>query len=266
MRAGCGCCCWPGRRGLVGAAGRGAGAVRDVVAAASQVLMPLEAGLGEGLAAGEEVRRAVPFFAARLGVPPPEASLVSVPRRVSCGCWTCMRRRWSRCCRPGSSPRGAVGVDLAMVLETLLGHEKHYWQGRARAAGLLAGAGGLSMAQLSQVAAAGCLLGTGDGGGAGGRVPGVAVTEAVARWLRELYPPGQDGQLGVLRPDRLAELHVSRELGSSPELARGVPDRPGRPAGPPGAGACWPGPPPSTRPRAGCWNQRSAGSPRWSPS
>jgi tetratricopeptide (TPR) repeat protein len=104
-------------------------------------------------------------------------------------------------------------------MRVLLGHEQHYWQGRAEAAGLAGGPGGLDMAQLSQVAAAGCLLGAGTVAGLAGRVPGVAVTEAVARWLRELYPPGTDGELGVIRPDRLAELHVSTELGSSPALA-----------------------------------------------
>ena len=107
-----------------------------------------------------------------------------------------------------------------MVLQTVLDHEKHYWLGRAESAGLLGGPGGLSMVQLSQVAAAGCLLGAGTAVELAGRVPGVTVTEAVALWLRELYPPGQDGQLGVIRPDRLAELHVSRELAASPALAQ----------------------------------------------
>ena len=69
------------------------------------------------------------------------------------------------------------------------------------------------MSQVSQVAAAGCLLGAGTAAELAGRVPGVMVTEAVALWPRELYPPGADGQLGVMRPDRLAELHVSRNWG-----------------------------------------------------
>ena len=104
-------------------------------------------------------------------------------------------------------------------MEKLLEHEKHYWRGRAEAAGLLDGPDGLSMAQLSQVAAAGCLLGAGTTRELTGRVPGVMVTEAAALWLRELYPPENDGVLGALRPDRLAELHVSRELTASPDLA-----------------------------------------------
>jgi tetratricopeptide (TPR) repeat protein len=114
----------------------------------------------------------------------------------------------------------AVLVDAGVVLEELLGHEKHYWQGRAKEAGLFSGRDGLSMAQLSQVAAAGCLLGVSTATELGRRVPGVAVTDAVALWLRELYPPEAGGELGVLRPDRLAELHVSRELGRSAALAQ----------------------------------------------
>ena len=76
------------------------------------------------------------------------------------------------------------------------------------------------MAQLSQVAAAGCLLGAATAAELAGRVPGVAVTEAVALWLRELYPPGGMASSASLRPDRLAELHVTRELAASPALAQ----------------------------------------------
>ena len=72
--------------------------------------------------------------------------------------------------------------------------------------------------------AAGCLLGAatrGEAAGLASRVPGAAASDAVARWLRELYPPGGDGQwLGSLRPDRLAELHAAHELAASAELAQ----------------------------------------------
>ena len=200
--------------------GAGAGAVRDVVAEASASLMPLAEDLSPGLAGEEAVRQAVPFFAARLGVPAPDAGLITVsaggePRVLDLHAAALVAVLQSRE-QPAGSP---LAVDTAMVLEALLAHEKHYWRGRAEAAGLLAGPGGLSMAQVSQVAAAGCLLGTATAAGLAERVPGVTVTEAVALWLRELYPPGADGQLGVMRPDRLAELHVSRELGASPALA-----------------------------------------------
>ncbi len=46
------------------------------------------------------------------------------------------------------------------------------------------------------------------------------MTGAVTVWLRELYPPDADSGPGAMRPDRLAELHVTRELASSPALAR----------------------------------------------
>ncbi len=51
------------------------------------------------------------------------------------------------------------------------------------------------------------------------RVPGIAPSETATLWLRELYPLDIHGQLGALRPDRLAELHVTRELAASPALA-----------------------------------------------
>ena len=201
--------------------GAGSGTVRDLVADASLRLMPLAGDLSPGLTANEAVRRAVPFFAARLGVPPPEAGLITVsaggdPRVLDLHAVALVAVLESRN-RPAGSP---LQVGTAMVLQTVLDHEKHYWRGRAESAGLLGGPDGLSMAQLSQVAAAGCLLGAGTAGELAGRVPDVTVTEAVALWLRELYPPGQDGQLGVIRPDRLAELHVSRELAASPALAQ----------------------------------------------
>jgi tetratricopeptide (TPR) repeat protein len=199
--------------------GAGAGAVRDVLAGAS-VVMPLADDLDPGLAAEEVVRRAVPFFAARRGVPVPDAGLVAVsaadePRVLDLHAAALVAVLQSEQ-RPAGS---RLEVDAGTVMRVLLGHERHYWQGRAEAAGLTGGPGGLSLSQLSQVAAAGCLLGAGTAAELAGRVPGVAVTEAVALWLRELYPPGADGELGVIRPDRLAELHVSTELGSSPALA-----------------------------------------------
>ena len=117
-------------------------------------------------------------------------------------------------------PGQQVKVDAASVLEPLLVHQQYYyWRERAEAAGLLSGPSGLSMAELSRVIAAGFLLGTTSAAELDKRVPGVTVTERVARWLRDLYPPDPDGGPGALRPDRLAELCVSRELGASPELA-----------------------------------------------
>ena len=38
--------------------------------------------------------------------------------------------------------------------------------------------------------------------------------------------PGQADWIGSVQPDRLAELHVLRELDASPEVSPGVPDQP----------------------------------------
>ena len=199
--------------------GAGAGTVRDVLAGAS-VVMPMADDLVPGLAAQEVVRRAVPFFAARRGVPAPDAGLVAVPAAGELRVLDLHAAALVAVLQSERRPDGPrLEVDAETVMGVLLGHERHYWQGRAESAGLTGGSDGLSLAQLSQVAAAGCLLGAGTAEGLAGRVPGVAVTEAVALWLRELYPPGADGELGVIRPDRLAELLVSTELGSSPALA-----------------------------------------------
>ena len=83
-------------------------------------------------------------------------------------------------------------VDTGAVLGELLRHEMHYWQGRAREAGLFGGRDGLSMGLLvAGCRAAGCLLGVSTaaelaraGAGGGGH------RRAEALWLRELYLPG----------------------------------------------------------------------------
>ncbi|MBP2708196.1 tetratricopeptide repeat protein [Microbispora sp. RL4-1S] len=123
---------------------------------------------------------------------------------------------------------GTLHVDLAEVLADLLGHERRFWLRSAEAAGLCAGPGGLTSGMLAQLVAAASLLGARDRSEAVAlleRVPEVPRSGQVADWLRSLYPPDTDGAgvgewLGGLRPDRLAELHVSRELAGSDELAQ----------------------------------------------
>jgi tetratricopeptide (TPR) repeat protein len=198
----------------------GGAAVRDLVRGAGEQVIELDGDLSPGVPAAEVVRGAVPFFSARLGVEPPDVGLVNVPSEGELRVLDLHAAALvAVLAAAGEHVRRRVRVDVASVMEELLGHEKHYWRGRAEAAGLLGGLSGLSMADLSQVAAAGCLLGASSAAGLDGRVPGVAVTEAVVLWLQELYPPGPSGELGVLRPDRLAELHVSRELAASQALA-----------------------------------------------
>ena len=123
--------------------GAGAGALRDVVAEASASLMPLAEDLSPGLAEDEAVRQAVPFFAARLDVPAPDAGLITVsaggePRVLDLHAAALVAVLQSR-----EQPAGSrLAVDTGMVLEALLAHEKHYWRGRAETAGLLAGPAG----------------------------------------------------------------------------------------------------------------------------
>jgi tetratricopeptide (TPR) repeat protein len=198
----------------------GGAAVRDLIRGADGPVIELAGNLSAGVPAVDVVMGAVPFFAARLGVEPPDVGLVNVPGGAELRVLDLHAAALvAVLAAAGEGVGRRVRVDVGSVLEELLGHEKHYWRGRAEAAGLLGGPSGLSMADLSQVAAAGCLLGASSVTGLDGRVPGVAVTEAVALWLQELYPPEPGGEVSVLRPDRLAELHVSRELAASPALA-----------------------------------------------
>ncbi len=198
----------------------GVGATRDLVLDASRFITPLAEDVDSRLSGQELARQAIPYFAARLGVPPPDAGKVTLdleeqPRVLDLHAAALIAVLAST----GSPARSPIHVDTATVLETLLSHEKHYWRGRAETAGLTGGLNGLSMIQLSQVAAAGCLLGAATASDLAERVPGAMVTDAVVLWLRELYPSDADGELGVMRPDRLAELHVTQELASSPGLA-----------------------------------------------
>jgi tetratricopeptide (TPR) repeat protein len=118
-----------------------------------------------------------------------------------------------------------VRVDIRTVLGELLRHEQHFWYDSARTHGLRDGQDGTTSRVLRQIVAAACLLGgaTEDEARAlPGRVPGVRPSVKIAEWLRALYPPdpGQAEWIGSVQPDRLAELHVLRELDASPEFSR----------------------------------------------
>ncbi len=199
--------------------------VRDMIADASREIIKLADAAGPGISPADVVRGALPYFAAELGVAAPDPALVGVTgaerRRVldlhAAALVTVLAS-------PDRASGGAAEVDAGTVLEVLLGHEKRYWQDAAQVAGLLGGPGGLSDVQLSQAVGAACLLGAASEEEASGlvsRVPGAVPSPAVASWLRGLYPPDAEGRwLGSLRPDRLAELHVTRELAASAPLAQ----------------------------------------------
>jgi tetratricopeptide (TPR) repeat protein len=194
--------------------------VRNLVRDAGSLIVKLGGSLNPKVPPAEVIQRAVPFFAAKLGIAAPNLDQVEVRNEDGMRVLDLHAAALVAVLSAAGEPTTRhVQVDAETVLEELLGHEMHYWQGRAEAMGLLAGRDGLSMAQLSQVAAAGCLLGTSSAAELDKRVPSTTVTEAVARWLRELYPPEHGGELGVLHPDRLAELHVTRELSASQALA-----------------------------------------------
>jgi tetratricopeptide (TPR) repeat protein len=216
---------------------RSAGEWRERLAAAEPAVRELLAGAGGdeplaatvtgGLSNEDLVAAAVPVFAAALGIPAPERVLVDAkPRTVRvldlhAAALVAVLR--------SAKARGPVRVSVGNVLDELLSHEERFWQGTAVREGLLGGPTGMDAGALRQIVAAGTLLGAASrdqGIELLGRVPGVAASAAVARWLRDLYPPESDATgestaewLGSLRPDRLAERLVVAQLAASTELA-----------------------------------------------
>jgi tetratricopeptide (TPR) repeat protein/DNA polymerase III delta prime subunit len=115
-------------------------------------------------------------------------------------------------------------VKLDMVFDELLRHEEHYWYQSAKAHDLYGGYEGPTQRALRQIVAGACLVGAAseeEARALPARVPGMSASVKVAEWLRVLYPPhpGDAEWIGSLQPDRLAELHVVRELTASEEFA-----------------------------------------------
>ncbi|SDR05130.1 AAA ATPase domain-containing protein [Thermostaphylospora chromogena] len=169
----------------------------------------------------ELVAEAVPYFAEALHVPVPRQFAVELgegPHRIL----DLHAAALVVVLRSAQPDAGRVTVKVEDVLEELLGHERRYWLQTARARGFFQGAHGLTSVMVEQTVAAGTLLGARSRDQAArvaGRVPGAAASVVVADWLRELYPPDDDAEwLGRLRPDRLAELHITRQLTASAEL------------------------------------------------
>jgi tetratricopeptide (TPR) repeat protein len=215
---------------------RSAGEWRDRLAAGEPAVRELLAGAGGDeplpvVVSGELsnaglVQAAVPMFADALGV-----AVVVGPGAVEVapGAVRVLDLHAAALVAVLRSAGGGGPVRAGEVLEELLGHEERFWQGTAGRAGLLAGAVGMTAGVLRQVVAAGALLGADSQDQAVellGRVPGAVASVKVACWLRDLYPPeagptdgGGAEWLGALRPDRLAERLVVRELAGSRELA-----------------------------------------------
>ncbi|MEV4581891.1 tetratricopeptide repeat protein [Nonomuraea jabiensis] len=222
-----------GRRVRVLLLARSAGEWWQQLGGESARVRQMVAKAGPGIELAEQVRagkpdrnlvaEAVPYFAAALGVEPPETFWVELgegPHRIldlHAAALVVVLRSQRR--------SGTVSVSVGHVLEELLGHERRYWLQTAKARRFLRGPFGLSVRVVEQTVAAGTLLGARDRDQAvevAGRVPDSVASGVVADWLRELYPPREgedDGEwLGRLQPDRLAELHVTRQLAGSAEL------------------------------------------------
>ncbi|WP_203924678.1 tetratricopeptide repeat protein [Rugosimonospora africana] len=102
------------------------------------------------------------------------------------------------------------------VLDEVLGHERRYWRGCARRAGLTPpGPAHRADTVLRDLVGIAALVGAGDDGEMAGvvrRVPALAGADETSvdewmHWLRELYPApsGRPERLGTLQPDLLAE-------------------------------------------------------------
>ena len=115
-------------------------------------------------------------------------------------------------------------ADPGTGLTELLRLEQRWWLETASAHGLVSPAAEVLPANLRQLVAAACLLGAATEEAANAladRVPGLAPAAELTGWLRELLPPGPGGTewIGQIRPERLAEMHVVRELTASAEFA-----------------------------------------------
>ena len=203
--------------------GVGEPAVWDVVQAAKAAELALPVVVAADLSDAEVIALAVTSFAQEIGLP---EKTVEIYGGTGSG-----RRRVldlhaaALVAVLAEASTEVVRVDIRTVLGELLRHEQHLWYHSARAAGLSAGPDGISALMLRQMVAAGCLLGAATEQQAHAlpaRVPGLLPSVRVARWLRDLYPPGPGelDWLGFLQPDRLAELHTVRELVASPELSQ----------------------------------------------
>jgi hypothetical protein len=201
--------------------------VRQMVAAAGTSGMELAEQIQADLSDEEVVMAAVPYFAAALKVTAPERFEVVLGegRQRVLDLHAAALVTVLRSARPGAGSGGVV-VRVEKVLEEVLGHERRFWVQSAQARGLMQGPFGLSEQAVRQTVAAGTLLGAADREQASevvGRVPDGVASARVADWLRELYPPEDAREwLGRLRPDRLAELHITRQLSTPVELVGSV--------------------------------------------
>jgi hypothetical protein len=202
-------------------------AVRELISGACHSELPTI--ISDGVHDADLVQAAIPPLATRLGITEPtDVAFLESPSRarildLHMAALTAILSGSGR-----SDDQVPASSEDALV--QLLKHEERFWLATARRAGLMSGLTGLSPATLRRIVAAACLLGARTKDEAIDfleRVPETQPTEAVATWLRDLYPPGvssdapsgESGWLGVLQPDRLAEFLTVNELCDSPEFA-----------------------------------------------
>ncbi|MFD1116240.1 tetratricopeptide repeat protein, partial [Sphaerisporangium aureirubrum] len=201
--------------------------VRELVE--DTLVVELAVALDDQRSDADVVRAALPYFADRLGVDVPQRIVVEMPGGQGRLPVLVLHAAALVAVLDRSGPTGAVGsggvravVDMG-VLGRLLGHESRLWRGAAQRAGL-----GLDLAVLKQVVAVMALFGVTDEEQAHrllGRIPdlhqaGSVLCGQILRWLHVLYP-GRDGiWLDGLRPDLIAERHVTDQLFESSPLRR----------------------------------------------
>jgi tetratricopeptide (TPR) repeat protein len=123
---------------------------------------------------------------------------------------------------PDPARAQAAGSPAEPLQQQVLDHEQRYWEQTAADHGLT-----LHPATLSYAVTTANLLGASNETDALttlSRVPGLRGADedrriAVARWLRDLYPPADGQYWGTLQPDLLAEHQVVSQLATSPDLA-----------------------------------------------
>ena len=202
--------------------GAGDPAVWDLVLSARQAELSLSPVIAADMSDAEIVARAVRSFASELGLPERRVEILGDPGAGQRRVLDLHAAALVAMLEEGADD--PVQVDIRIVLAELLRHEQHFWYDTAEARGLSDGGQGATTSTLRQLVAVACLLGAETRDEAmrlADRVPGMTPSAKITEWLQALYPPapGQAEWLSSLQPDRLAELHVLRELGASQGLA-----------------------------------------------
>lgn len=120
----------------------------------------------------------------------------------------------------GGASAGETSISEPLEA-VLLRHEQRYWERTARSP--VFELGSLSTETLKEAVAVAALLGAttqSEALTAAAKVPSLPTHRAAdaARWLHSLYPPGKRRYWGSLRPDRVAEYHVSATLGAGMDI------------------------------------------------